>query len=263
MDGATAISLEGLNLLAYGQQVIWLSLRIGGLLLLSPFLGTQAVPRRIRLILALALSAAIAPLVPAPAIQAGINAETVLAVARELAIGASLGFLMRLALEAVALAGELVAQGMGLSFAQMIDPMRGVQSGVVAQWFTVVAGLTFFAVDAHLALLGLLFESYSVLPAGATPASMYRLLDAIPSFAGIIFLAGVSLALPVMIAMMTVNIAFGVMARTAPSLNPIQIGLPSALLVGFVLMIALVPHLLEPLRALFGQALAVAAAVVQ
>ena len=80
---------------------------------------------------------------------------------------------------------------------------------------------------------------------------------------GIIFLAGVSLALPVMIAMITVNIAFGVMARTAPSLNPIQIGLPSALLVGFVLMIALVPHLLEPLRALFGQALAVAAAVVQ
>ena len=84
---------------------------------------------------------------------------------------------------------------------------------------------------------------------------MSRLLDGIPGFAGIIFLAGVSLALPVMIAMITVNIAFGVMARTAPSLNPIQIGLPSALLVGFVLMIALIPHLLEPLRALFAQAL--------
>ena len=255
MDGTTAISLEGLRLLDYGQQVIWLSLRIGGLLLLSPFLGTPAVPRRIRLVLALALSAAIAPLVPPPAVVAGINAETVLAVARELAIGASLGFLMRLALEAVAMAGELVAQGMGLAFAQMIDPMRGTQSGVVTQWFTVVAGLTFFAVDAHLALLGVLFESYSLLPAGAVPADMSRLLDGIPGFAGIIFVAGVSLALPVMIAMITVNIAFGVMARTAPSLNPIQIGLPSALLVGFVLMIALIPHLLEPLRALFAQAL--------
>lgn len=255
MDATTGITLEGLHLLAYAQQVIWLSLRIGALLLLSPFLGTQAVPRRIRLIFALALSAAVAPLVPAPVIVAGLNAETVLAVARELAIGASLGFLMRLALEATAMAGELIAQGMGLAFAQMIDPMRGTQSGVVTQWLTVVAGLTFFAVDAHLALLSVLFESYSVLPAGATPAAMSHLLDAIPGFAGIIFVAGASLALPVMIAMITVNIAFGVMARTAPSLNPIAIGLPAALLVGFVLLIALVPNLLEPLKALFAQAL--------
>ena len=258
MDAPTAISLEGLNLLAFGQQVIWLSLRIGGLLLLSPFIGTPAVPRRVRLVLALALAVAVAPLVPAPAVVANLNAETLLAVARELAIGAALGFLLRLALEAVAMAGELISQGMGLAFAQMIDPMRGVQSGVVSQWMTVVAGLTFFAVDAHLALLAVLFESYSVLPAGAGTVSAAPLIDTVLGFSAVIFSAGVSLALPLMIAMITVNIGFGVMARTAPSLNPIAIGLPAALLVGFVLLIALVPHLLEPLRALFNQGLTAA-----
>ena len=256
MDPTTAISLEHLNLLGWAQQVIWLSLRVGAMLLLSPFLGTQSVPRRVRLVFALALSAALAPLVPPPAVQAGLNAETVLAIARELAIGASLGFLLRLAVEAVAMAGELVAQGMGLAFAQMVDPARGVQSAVVSQWFMVITALTFFAVDGHLALIAVVAESFMVLPAGAMPAAMSELLDAIPGFAAIIFLGGASLALPLMVAMVAVNTAFGVMGRTAPSLNPIAIGLPAALLVGFVLLIALVPHMLEPLRSLFEAAFA-------
>jgi flagellar biosynthesis protein FliR len=263
MDPTTAISLEHLNLLGWGQQVIWLSLRIGAMLLLSPFLGTQSVPRRVRLVFALALSAALAPLVPAPAVQAGLNAETVLAIARELAIGAALGFLLRLAVEAVAMAGELVSQGMGLAFAQMVDPVRGTQSAVVSQWFMVITALVFFAVNGHLALIALVAESFVVLPAGAQPAAMSELLDAIPGFAGIIFLAGASIALPLMIAMVTVNTAFGVMGRTAPSLNPIAIGLPAALLTGFVLMIALVPHMLVPLQNLFATAFEEAARLVR
>lgn len=263
MDPTTAISLEHLNLLGWGQQVIWLSLRIGAMLLLSPFLGTQSVPRRVRLVFALALSAALAPLVPPPALQAGLNAETVLAIARELAIGACLGFLLRLAVEAVAMAGELVSQGMGLAFAQMVDPVRGTQSAVVSQWFMVITALVFFAVDGHLALIAMVAESFVVLPAGAPPAAMYELLDVIPGFAGIIFIAGASIALPLMIAMVTVNTAFGVMGRTAPSLNPIAIGLPAALLVGFVLMIALVPHMLVPLQNLFATAFAEAARLVR
>ena len=262
MDATIAILLGGLDLMQWIERVLWVSLRTGGLLMLSPFLGTQAVPKRVRLILALTLSLAFAPLIPAPALSAAMDAATFLAVARELAIGAALGFMLRIAVEATAMAGELVAQGMGLSFAQMIDPMRGTQSGVMTQWFMIIAGLLFFALDTHIALLRVLVESFQTLPPAATPQSMSTLLDTVPAFSGIIFATGVSLALPAIIAMLALNIAFGVMSRTAPSLNPIAIGLPAALLAGLVLLIGLVPFLLEPVRALFESALLTASQMV-
>ncbi len=250
MDTPVSVIIDGAHLLALGQQVWWVALRLGAMLMVAPMIGTYAVPMRIRVLLALTLSTALAPLFPA-APAAALDAATVLAVTRELAIGAALGFVFRLALEAAALGGEMIAQAMGLSFAQMIDPMRGVQSPVMGQWFTLVAGLCFFALDGHLALVQAVAESYRLLAPGATPASLAGLLDAVPAFAVTMFAAGVGLALPIVFAMLAVNLAFGVLARTAPALNPIAIGLPAALLLGLVLLTALLPHLLAPLRSLF------------
>lgn len=261
MSAAAAIVVDGGALLAAGERVLWVSLRIGAMLMTAPMIGTRMLPARVRLILALALAGALAPLLPAPA-AGGFDARTALAVARELAIGASIGFVFRLAIEAAGLAGELVAQGMGLSFAQMVDPLRGTQSPVMAQWFVLVAGLAFFALDGHLALVRAVVASYAVAPPGAaTPLT--PVLDAVPAFAGAMLAAGTGLALPVVIAMLAVNVAFGVLARTAPALNPIAIGLPAALLVGLVLLVALLPHLRAPLESWFGEAAAAAAALVR
>ena len=77
----------------------------------------------------------------------------------ELAVGASMGFMLRLAFEAGAMAGELISQGTGLAFAQMSDPLRGVNSGVVGQWFYLAFGLLFFTANGHLALVSLLLWS--------------------------------------------------------------------------------------------------------
>ncbi len=245
MSTPTAIVVDATQLFAVLGRVWWVALRIGAMLMLAPMIGTSMLPARVRLILALALSAAIAPLVPNIAPVTGVDAATLLAVARELALGAAIGFIFRLGLEAAAFAGELISQGMGLSFAQMADPLRGAQSPVMGQWFTLVAGLSFFAIDGHLALVRVVFESYALASPGG---SFTHTLDAIPTFAGSMLSAGVALALPIVIAMLVVNIAFGVLARTAPALNPIAIGLPAALLTGFVLLIALIPHLLGPLQ---------------
>jgi flagellar biosynthetic protein FliR len=63
------------------------------------------------------------------------------------------------------------------------------------------------------------------------------------------FMVGIQIALPVVLAMLVINLAFGVMSRAAPSLNPIQLGLPASVLVGLLLMGTLTGQLLGPLRA--------------
>lgn len=251
MDPATQMVVDGQQAFGMIGTLLWTGLRVGGLLMAMPLIGTRSVPARIRVMAALALSLALAPLLPAPPQWQGLDAAVVLSVARELAIGAAMGFMLRLVFEAGALAGELISQGTGLSFAQMSDPLRGVNSGVIAQWFYLVFGLLFFAANGHLAMVALLVHSYHALPIGAALPDLEATLTAAPAFFSLVLRGAVTLALPVMVAMLAVNLAFGVLSRAAPALNPIQLGLPISVLLGLFLIAALAGELGPPVQRLF------------
>ncbi|MGY0558891.1 flagellar biosynthetic protein FliR [Lysobacter sp. A421] len=260
MDPATATAIDGLNLFGMLGQVLWYLLRIGGTLLALPMIGGRGMPVQARLIVALALSATMSTVLPVPPIAA-IDATTVLTVVRELAVGIAIGLMLRLAFEAGQLAGELVSQGMGLSFATLADPLSGASSTVLSQWFYLTFGLLFFTLDAHLVLVELLADSYRTLPIGASLADLHGFLAALPAFFSTCLRAGLLLALPVMMALLTSNLAFGVLSRAAAAFNPIAIGLPVALVVGLVLLGLLARELQEPIQRLFGEAFLAARAL--
>ncbi|NLW95772.1 MAG: flagellar biosynthetic protein FliR, partial [Xanthomonadaceae bacterium] len=73
--------------------------------------------------------------------------------------------------------------------------------------------------------------------------------------------AGLLLALPVMMALLAVNLAFGVLARAASQLNPIAVGLPVSLLAGLTLMMLLMRGIEAPVRRLFEDAFTAARAL--
>lgn len=261
MDTPTLVAADGLDLFAMLAAVLWHLLRVGAALQVLPVIGGGSMPVRARLILALALSAAISTLLPDPP-AAALDAATMLNVLRELAVGVAIGLMLRLAFEAGQLAGELVSQGMGLSFATLADPLSGASSNVMAQWFFLVFGLLFFAIDAHLALVQLLADSYLALPIGTPLADLDAFLAAVPAFFGTALQVGLLLALPVMMALLATNLAFGVLSRAAAALNPIAIGLPVALLVGLLLMTLLARELQGPIVRLFGDAFLAARALI-
>ncbi|HSR64985.1 MAG TPA: flagellar biosynthetic protein FliR, partial [Xanthomonadaceae bacterium] len=119
----------------------------------------------------------------------------------------------------------------------------------------------FFAFDGHLALVRLLADSYHALPVGAPLADPHAFLASVPTFFGTALRAGVLLALPVTVALLAVNLAFGVLAKAAAQLNPMALGLPVALLAGLALLMVLARELQGPVQALFEQAFAAARAV--
>jgi flagellar biosynthetic protein FliR len=225
MDAATRIVIDGQQAFAMISSVLWTMLRIGGLITAMPLLGTSALPLRIRVLLAATLAIALAPLLPAMPAWQGFNANTILSIVRELAIGISIGFMLRLIFEAGALAGEHISQSTGLSFAQMTDPLRGVTSGVVSQWFYIAFGMLFFAANGHLALVQLLLESYRALPIGSPLPDPHAFSEVAPTFLLQVFRGGMSLAMPMIVAMLAINLAFGALSKAAPALNPIQLGL--------------------------------------
>lgn len=261
MDPATAMLIDGQQAFGMIGTVLWTMMRTGAMLMAMPLIGTRAVSVRIRVLVAGALAMAIAPMLPPPPQSGGLDAATVLGVARELALGVAMGFVLRLVFEAGALAGELVSQSMGLAFAQMNDPLRGTSSGVVAQWFYLAFGLLFFAADGHLAMVALLVRSYQALPIGAAWGDAGASIGAIVELFSLVLRGGLTLALPVMVALLATNLAFGVLARAAPALNPIQLGLPVAVLMGLFLLAVLAGELAAPVQGLLDEAFAAGARV--
>lgn len=260
MDAVTLTTVDGLNLFGMLGSILWYALRIGAAIQVLPMLGGRGVPTRSRLVLTIALAAALSALLPPPP-AAGVNAVTALAVMREFAVGIAIGLVLRMAFEAGTLAGELASQGMGLSFATLADPMGGSSSTVVAQWFYLSFGLIFFTVDGHLALVQLLFDSYGAMPIGTPFRDLSAFLAVIPGFFATAMKAGLLLALPVMMALLSVNVAVGVLSRAASQLNPLSLGFPIALLLGMTLLMLLARELQGPVQRLFGEAFQAARAL--
>lgn len=241
------------QLLAWLDAFIWPFIRIGAMLMVAPIFGVQLVPARARLLLALAFTAVVLPTLPAPAHAAMLTGPWFLMLFQQLAIGIVLGFVLRLVFEAVVMGGELVSLSMGLSFAQMADPLRGTQTTAISQFFLIIATLLFLALDGHLALLELTARSFTLLPVGAVGLDGAD-AQAMAAFGGWIFLGGVQIALPALTALLLVNLAFGVMSRSAPTLNALAVGFPVALIFGFAILLFALPTLRGSLEGLLGEA---------
>src|SRR5690606_30780040 len=119
---------------------------------------------------------------------------------------------------AVGLAGQLLANSIGLSFAFNQDPLRGVSTPVVGQLYVLLVVLTFLALDGHLALIETLADGLRTLPPGAGGLGANALWSLV-LWSGQVVYGALAVALPGMTAMLIVNLAFGEMSRAAPTLN--------------------------------------------
>src|SRR5512136_1656478 len=95
--------------------------RVTGLLMMAPFLGSAAVPARIKVGLAFLLTLFLVPLVPppSPALAAPALALVMLS---EFAIGFLLGFTLQLLFQGAQLAGQVCGVQMGYSLASVLNP---------------------------------------------------------------------------------------------------------------------------------------------
>jgi len=147
-----------------------------------------------------------------------------------------------------------MAQTMGLGFAQMNDPANGVTVPVVSQFYIIMATLLFLALNGHLVVIDVLAESFTMLPVsmqGISPDGIWMLIE----WSSWIFTGAVLMSLPVVVALLLINVAFGVMMRAAPQLNVFAVGFPLTLTFGFIFMWASLEIFLPQFNNLFEHAL--------
>jgi flagellar biosynthetic protein FliR len=227
------------SLTGIGANLLWLGLmvfmRVGSAMSLLPAFGEQAVPQRVRLVLALAFTVVVAPTVqiaPDPA-KAGVVSLLI-----EVVIGLILGIGLRLFIFALQTAGAMAAQATTLS--QMFgdagpEPLPAIGN------LLVMAGLAIaVATGLHVRAAELMILSYQILPAGHVPGAQDVARWGLSQISHMFSLA-FCLAAPFTIAALLYNVALGIINRAMPALMVSMIGAPVLTAGGLVLMVLAVP----------------------
>lgn len=220
----------------------------------APLWSTGGIPRQTRLIMGIAITAAIAPtLADMPIVQPASLAGLWIML-QQMLIGIGMGFAARIVFAAFDMAGEFIGFQMGLGFATFFDPMSSSQTPVIAEFIGLIALLLFLSMNGHLLYIATLAQSFSAIPVSATPLGAASWLN-LAELGSKIFSAGLLLALPVIVALMITNVALAVLTRAAPQLNIFALGFPITLLGGFFAIAISMNYLASPLQAVFEFAL--------
>ena len=133
------------------------------------------------------------------------------------------------------IAGQIVAMQTSLGFSSMVDPLNGQSSPVVGQYFLILATLLFLASDGHLFMIQLIAHSFTVFPVSGDfiPATTFR---GATTFASLMFQAALMISLSAIVALLTVNLAFGVMTKAAPQLNIFSVGFAVSMILGLFIL---------------------------
>lgn len=221
------------------QSTFLVFLRILSISLALPFLRKRIFPGLIA-IFALVL-AMIAVNLLDPLQRVFINSLTVFVFGaiQEVLIGGLIGFLVSLALGAVQFAGQIVGFQMGFVMGAVIDPISGEQESPLSQFYSLLSGMLFLAIDGHLIILNALMESLKALP----PLFSYVDPQAVKGLFFMfthIFVVAIKIAAPVLAVSILTTISFAISARLAPQLNIFFVLLPFKILLGlFALMFSL------------------------
>ncbi len=220
---------------ATAQQVFAAGLvftRLGAIVMLIPGIGETFIPPRIRLAFALALALMLFPLtlagMPAlPSTVSGIGG----AVIKEALIGLMIGGVLRLFMNSLATAGEIVSLQTTLSFAQTANPMQAQPSTTLGTFLGLIGIVLIFTTDLHHMLIAAIVRSYDLFPftrqVPVTDAAQLAVETLGKSFA-----LGLQLAAPVVVFSLIFNIATGLVGRVMPQFQVFFVATPLMLLLG-------------------------------
>lgn len=200
--------------------------RVGSAMMLLPGFGESFVSARIRLLLALALTVVVTPVVgdslpPAP--DAPIAMFTM--IGAEALVGLFIGALARMLLAALHMAGVIIGFQASLANADLFDPINATQGSLIGAFFNILGVFLVFASDLHHLMLMALADSYTVFVPGALPPVGDVAMTAVDTLARSFTLA-MQIAAPFIVVGLIFYLGIGLLARLMPQVQIFFIAIP-------------------------------------
>lgn len=213
--------------------------RIGCACMMLPGIGEAELPAMLRAGFAVAISAlllpAISPLVPA--IPANGVAAGFMVVA-EVVTGLWFGWLTRLLILALPIAGQVIGSLAGWSNVLQPDAVMGGQASAISRALALAAPVALLASGLHALPLAALAGSYRLIPPGALLPAADSLQQVVAAM-GVAFALVLRLAAPFVLGGMIWQAALALLSRLVPQLQVYFVAMPGQILGGVLLLAVL------------------------
>ena len=220
--------------------------RILSFIAVAPFFNSTAINTSVKLAFGILLASIITPAIPdLPAIDL-LSLPGFMVIGEQMLIGLAMGLMAQIVFTAIDLAGQLCGMTMGFGFATFFDPQSQGSTVVISKFLGILGILVFLSIDGHLLMISALLESFHTFPVTLEPQNVNGMVVAL--WGKQIFSIGLQLSLPVVAALLITNAALAILTKSAPQLNIFGIGFPVTILVGFIVILLMLPSMAVPLQ---------------
>lgn len=229
--------------------------RVGTMMMLLPGVGESSIPSRVRLTIALVLTAIMMPAhQQAYTVDLNTLGPVILMLFQEIIVGAVLGMTGRLAIAALQVAGSVIAQQLGLGFVTAIDPTQDQQGMIVGNFLTLLGIALIFATDLHHLVIAAMNDSYTIFKPGELPLSG-DVASHITQIVATSFRIGIQLSAPFLAFGLLFNLGLGVLSRLMPQMQVFFIGVPVSILIGLMLLMLVMGAMMGTFTGYIGNVL--------
>jgi len=246
------VTIAGAPVLGY----LLASVRIVAWLWVAPPFNNTAIPSMAKVVLALALSFAVSPLIAQQSVPTSFG-ELIIVVLTQVMIGAAMGFATLLLFSAVSAAGSFIDLFGNFQLAAAYDPLMLNQNSVFGRLYELMAVTLLMVTDGHLIVIGGLLNTFRYLPlGGSVDVSGWGTIYT--TAMGMFFSIGLEIALPLVAVLFITDLALALISRVAPAMNPMSV--MQAAKIGLTLLLAgvafpVVPHAVDNVVDLITQAI--------
>jgi flagellar biosynthetic protein FliR len=226
--------------------------RITGIFFFAPIFGSNVIPVRLKVLLALVLAICVYPIIP-PQVPMELSLMTLwAAVGSELLIGLIIGYGASIPLIALQMGGLLMGQQLGLGLARVYNPDFNEETEILGQFLFLMALTVFLILDGHHAILAALVGSFQKVPLGGYIPDG-DLLMLVTGLLKAMFELAIRVSAPLLTLVFLETVAMGFLARTVPQINLLSLGFPIRIIVGFLIVVAIIATMNDALIAMIRQ----------
>jgi flagellar biosynthetic protein FliR len=216
------------------EAVMLAGVRMVAFVVIAPPFSSNAFPLRIKGMLALGLSLAVAPVVT-PGYVSLDTAGFIVSLLLELVVGAVLGFLVMVVFSAIQSAGNLIDLFGGFTLAQGFDPQLQINGAQFTRLFQMAALALLFASGGYQLVIGGLARTFDAIPIGGG-MDLAQPLAAITGATGQMLVSALQIAGPLIVVLFLADAGLGLLTRVAPALNAFALGFPVKILLTLILV---------------------------
>jgi flagellar biosynthetic protein FliR len=218
-------------------------LRMLAFVISSAIFGSPSISTPVKVLLSITISVVLFPTVRAANVDYTLVSNEIIGLAiRELIVGLSLGFLTRLFFFAVTMTGDLVAISVGLSSAQLYNPMMGTHGNTIDQFYSTIGTLIFLVINGHHMFLGGIAQSYELVPVASLSLKVGAFAE-MAVYGQTVMMMAIKMCAPVLVTIFLANLAMGILGRAVPQINVLVTSMPVTIMLGMAVVFLCLPLL--------------------